>query len=303
MSIERMVTGGTGLVGSQIEGDIKLSSKDVDLRDKVATFDIFYKYRPKIVVHCAARVGGIYANMNNNAQFYYDNIMMNTNVLEACRYFNVEKVILFLSTCIFPDNAEYPLREEDIHKGPPHNSNYGYAYSKRMLEVQARAYNEDYGMNCICLIPTNIFGPNDNFNIKNGHIIPSLIHKGFLSKKDKKPFVVWGSGRPEREFIYSKDVARITDYIIKYYESTNPVILSNSYSVMIKNIARRIADIFNIDSIVFDESMPDGQMKKPTSNMRLCEAMKYSTFEFTKINKALEETIKWFEDNYENARK
>ena len=122
--------------------------------------------------------------MNHKGEFYHDNIMMNTNVLEACRKYNVKKVVSFLSTCIFPDNVEYPLQEHKIHLGEPHNSNFAYAYAKRMLDVQSRAYSEQYGTNYMCVIPTNIYGPNDNFSIENGHVLPSLLHKCYLAKEN-----------------------------------------------------------------------------------------------------------------------
>ena len=199
---QTIVTGGTGLVGSAINTGVKLSSKDVDLRDWKSTLSLFEDYKPKNVIHSAARVGGLGGNMNYKGEFYYDNIMMNTNVLEASRRVGVKKVVSFLSTCVFPDDVEYPLTEKKIHLGEPHSSNYPYAYAKRMLDIQSRAYKEQYGVNYISVIPTNIYGPKDNFSIDNGHVIPSLIHKCYLAKKLNTDFVVWGSGKPLREFIY-----------------------------------------------------------------------------------------------------
>ena len=191
-----LVTGGTGLVGSAIQAEIKLGSKDVDLKIQKDVDQIFSKYQPDNVIHCAARVGGLGDNMNHKGEFYHDNIMMNTNVLEACRKYNVKKVVSFLSTCIFPDNVEYPLQEHKIHLGEPHNSNFAYAYAKRMLDVQSRAYSEQYGTNYMCVIPTNIYGPNDNFSIENGHVLPSLLHKCYLSKENNTDLLVWGSEKP-----------------------------------------------------------------------------------------------------------
>ena len=201
-----LVTGGSGLVGKSIEADFKLSSKDCDLRDTKETLNLFKSINPTHVIHCAARVGGVGGNMKAKGEFYYDNIMMNTNVLESCRLTKVKKLVSFLSTCIFPDKIEYPLTEKKIHEGAPHASNYGYAYAKRMLDVQTEVYREQYGVNFVSIIPTNIYGPHDNFNIDGGHVIPSLIHKCYMAKKLKKDFSVWGSGRALREFIYSKDV-------------------------------------------------------------------------------------------------
>jgi len=145
---------------------------------------------PEYVIHTAGKVGGLLGNMNNKGQFFYENIMINTNVLESARLTNVKKVVSFLSTCVFPDNVKYPLTEDQIHNGEPHNSNYPYAYAKRMLDVQSRAYREQYDCNYICVIPTNIYGPNDNFNLKNGHVLPSLIHKCYLAKQNNEDFVI-----------------------------------------------------------------------------------------------------------------
>jgi len=145
---------------------------------------------PEYVIHTAGKIGGLLGNMNHKGQFFYENITINTNVLEAARVAKVEKVLSFLSTCIFPDNIKYPLTEDQIHNGEPHNSNYPYAYAKRMLDVQSRAYREQYGCNYVCVIPTNIYGPNDNFNLESGHVLPSLIHKCYLAKQNNEDFVI-----------------------------------------------------------------------------------------------------------------
>ena len=167
-----LITGGTGLVGSSISQGIKLSSKDGDLRDLDKTLEIFDKHKPNKVIHCAGRVGGLGGNMNYKGEFFYDNIMMNTNVIEAARRTGVERLVCFLSTCVFPDDVEYPLTEEKVHLGEPHFSNYPYAYAKRMADIQIRAYREQYGIEYVSVIPTNIYGPHDNFNIETGHVLP-----------------------------------------------------------------------------------------------------------------------------------
>ncbi|KKM03365.1 hypothetical protein LCGC14_1775130, partial [marine sediment metagenome] len=157
-----LITGGSGLVGRALQGDIKLSSKDGDLRSWDTTISLFKHYKPDYIIHCAARVGGVASNMRYKGEFYYDNIMINTNVLEAARQVKAKKVVSFLSTCIFPAEIEYPLTENKIHLGAPHHSNYGYAYAKRMLDVQTRMYREQYGVDYICVVPTNIYGIGDN---------------------------------------------------------------------------------------------------------------------------------------------
>ena len=297
-----IITGGTGLVGSSINANIKLSSKDVDLRNWKSTLNLFEDYKPKNVIHCAARVGGLGGNMNYKGEFYYDNIMINTNVLEASRRVGVKKVVSFLSTCIFPDNVEYPLTENKIHLGEPHNSNYPYAYAKRMLDIQSSAYKEQYGLNYVSVIPTNIYGPNDNFDLKNGHVLPSLIHKCYLAKQNNTDFVVWGSGKPLREFIYSEDVARLTEWALDNYEEEEPIIFSTSDEISIGKLAEMVVYYMGYKGkLVFDSDKPDGQHRKPSDNSKLKSYL--PDFEFTPIDKGIEKTVEWFLNNYENIRK
>ena len=227
---------------------------------------------------------------NNLGEFYYDNIMINTNVLEACRITGVKKVVSFLSTCIFPDDIEYPLTEKKIHIGEPHNSNYAYAYAKRMLDIQSRAYKEQYGVNYTCVIPTNIYGPNDNFNLENGHVLPALIHKCYLAKKNNTDFVVWGSGKPLREFIYSEDVGRLTEWALNNYEEEEPIIFSTSDEISIGNVAEMVVYYMGFKGkLIFDDEKPDGQFRKPSDNSKLKSYL--PDFEFTPIDKGIEKSV------------
>lgn len=297
-----LVTGGTGLVGSAIQAEIKLGSKDVDLKIQKDVDQLFSKHLPDNVIHCAARVGGLGDNMNHKGEFYHDNIMMNTNVLEACRKYNVKKVVSFLSTCIFPDNVTYPLQEHKIHLGEPHNSNFAYAYAKRMLDVQSRAYSEQYGTNYVCVIPTNIYGPNDNFSIENGHVLPSLLHKCYLAKKNNTDLLVWGSGTPLREFIYSEDVAKLTEWILNNYNESTPIILSTSNEISIKDLVDIIVKKFNFTgNVIWQSDKPDGQHRKPSDNSKLLSYL--PDFKFTPIEEGIEKTVDWLIKNYEHIRK
>ncbi len=307
-----LVTGQSGLVGSQFKGDlIALSSKVCDLRDKKSTEYIFDFYTDKNkqkefavdkVIHCASRVGGLGANINNKGEFYYDNILINTNVIESCRKFNINKLVCFLSTCIFPDIVDYPLTEDKIHLGPPHHSNYPYAYAKRMADIQIRAYREQYKLNYISVIPTNIYGPNDNFHIENGHVLPAIIHKCFLAIKNNTDLNVWGSGKPLREFIYSKDVAKLSLWALDNYNESEPIIFSNSEEISINDLVLMICDLMNFkNNIIWDTSKPDGQLRKPTNNSKLKKYL--PNFEFTKIEDGIKETLDWFYDNYDKIRK
>jgi GDP-L-fucose synthase len=297
-----LITGGTGLVGSAINADFKISSKDVDLKNFHETNAAFKVIKPTHVIHCAGRVGGLGGNMNAKGEYYYDNIMINTNVIEACRISKVKKLICFLSTCVFPDKTEYPLNEEMIHLGEPHHSNFGYAYAKRMAEVQIRTYREQYGLNYTAVIPTNIYGPNDNFNIKNGHVLPSLIHKCYLAKKNNTNFEVWGSGNPLREFIYSKDISKICKILLERYNGKDPIILSSSKEYSIKQLVTLIVKLMDFKgNVKFSPNKPDGQYRKPADNSKLLSII--PEFEFTPLEEGLKETIDWFIKNYENIRK
>ena len=297
-----LITGGTGLVGSSLKNGIKLSSKDIDLRDWNKTITKFQNINPEKVIHCAARVGGLGGNMNYKGEFFYENIMINTNVLEASRQIGVKKVVSFLSTCVFPDDVEYPLTEKKIHLGEPHSSNYPYAYAKRMVDVQSRAYNEQYGTNYVCVIPTNIYGPDDNFSIDNGHVLPALLHKCYLAKQNNTDLKVWGSGKPLREFIYSEDVAKLTEWALGNYEEQEPVIFSTSQEISIKDIVDIIVDKFDFKgNVVWQSDKPDGQFRKPSDNSKLLSYL--PDFEFTPIEDGIEKTVEWLVNNYKEIRK
>jgi len=297
----RLITG-NGLVGSALNGNLKISSKDYDLRDNLQVKRMFEKYKPSEVIHTAGKVGGLGSNMNYKGEYFYDNIMMNTNVIEQSRLYGVEKLVAFLSTCIFPDNVNYPLIESVIHDGKPHFSNDAYAYAKRMTDIQIRAYREQYGLNYKSVIPTNIYGPNDNFSLEHGHVVPMLIHKMYLSVVNKEPFVVWGSGKPLREFIYSKDVALLTEWVLKDYDEDEPIILSTSNEVSIIELVDLLVQEFNFKGkVIFDKTKPDGQFRKPSDNTKIKHYL--PNFEFTPIEVGIKDTVKWFIENYESTRK
>ena len=297
----KIITGGTGLIGSAFNDGIKLTSKR-DLRDyDKAKFSISM-YKPDVVVHCAAKVGGVGANMQFPADFFMDNIRMNTNVIQACHELKIPKLVSFLSTCVFPDKVEYPLDETKIELGPPHSSNFAYAYAKRMADVQIRAFNQQYGTQYFSVIPCNVYGPNDNYSLEVGHVIPMLIHKCYLAKKNRKTFEVWGDGTPLREFVYSKDVANIVDLLIQKYTGTEPVIISNPTEYSIKQVVDLIVENMGFKGKVkWLTDKPNGQHRKPSSNSKLLSII--GEYEFTTLEKGLKESIEWFILNYPNVRK
>lgn len=265
---------------------------------------MFAQHRPTHVIHLAALVGGLFKNIKYKVEFFRENILINDNVLECCREFGVTKLISCLSTCIFPDKTTYPIDETMIHNGAPHTSNEGYAYAKRLIDVMNRCYKEEYGCNYTSIIPTNVFGPHDNYNIDDGHVIPGLMHKTYLAKKNGTDLTIWGSGRPLRQFIFSRDLAKLTLWVMKNYDSSDPIILSvgEEDEVSIEHVARLIAKAMNFEgNIVFDASKSDGQFKKTASNQKLKHL--YPDFQFTPIEEAIQASCSWFMENYETARK
>ena len=304
-----LITGGTGLVGSSLskfkkDDCIFMSSKDCDLTNYEATYSFFKKHKPDIVIHLAAYVGGLYKNMNYKVEMYEKNILINFNVINICHKLGVKKVIGCLSTCIFPDKTAYPINESNLHNGPPHDSNYAYAYAKRMLEIQCRTYKEQYGDNFVCIIPTNLYGENDNYSLENGHVIPSLIHKCFLAKKQNKKFIVRGTGKPLRQFLYSTDIAKLIYWIVENYNDKEPIILSvgKEDEVSIEYISRLIAREFKYESeLEFDTTYSDGQYKKTADNSKLLKL--YGDFKFTPIEDGIKNSVNWFIQNYNACRK
>jgi GDP-L-fucose synthase len=259
--------------------------------------------RPDYVIHLAAYVGGLFKNMKYKVEMYEKNILINYNVLKCSHDYNVKKVVSCLSTCIFPDKTTYPINETMLHDGPPHNSNDAYAYAKRMLEIHSRAYQEQFNDDFICVIPTNIYGEHDNFSLEDGHVIPSLIHKCHNAKQNKEKFIVRGSGKPLRQFIYSYDLARLLMWSLLEYKNRETIILSvgEKEEVSIKYVATEIAKQFNYEYMMdFDESYSDGQFKKTADNNKLLELNKYS---FIRIEEGIKRTVEWFIKNFNECRK
>ncbi len=307
-----IVTGGTGLVGKAIQ-EIKnnypfltfyfLSSKDADLTNYGQTKDLFISLNPQMVIHLAACVGGLFKNMNYKVDMYEKNILINLNVLKICHELKVSKVVSCLSTCIFPDDTSYPINENMLHDGPPHDSNDAYAYAKRMLEIQSKAYQQQYNDNFICVIPTNIYGEHDNYSLEDGHVIPALIHRCYLAKKKKEKFIVRGTGKPLRQFIYSLDLAKLIMWSLLEYQEKESIILSvdEDEEMSIGEVAGLIAQSFNYQEFMeFDDSFSDGQFKKTADNTLLRTFN--PGFQFTKMEEGLKKSVSWFIDNYPNCR-
>jgi len=343
MSKVILVTGGSGLVGKAIEFVINdpnsdpnfraqpgetwhfISSKEADLRNAEETKKLFEKYKPTHVIHLAAIVGGLFKNMAHNLTFLRDNVLINDNVLHTAHTFNVTKVISCLSTCVFPDEKGmpdlYPLTEAKVHLGPPHPSNFGYSHAKRLVDVQNRAYNQEYGRKYTSAIPTNVFGPHDNFDLQDSHVIPGLMHKCYLAEKNNTVFRPSGSGKPLRQFIYSRDLAKLFIWMLRNYDDVNPLILSVpedqevSIEFVVNSVVQALTDArekerskdssvapFKIN-VEWNRDAADGQFRKPASNDKLMGLLKESgvDFKFTPFEQALQETVDWFVTNYNSG--
>lgn len=275
------------------------SSRDADLSDAAATRALFERVRPTHVIHLAAMVGGLFRNLKYNVEFFRVNTQINDNVLACAKEFGVKKCVSCLSTCIFPDKTSYPIDETMIHNGPPHASNEGYATAKRNLDVLNRLYNAEYGCKFTSVVPTNVYGPHDNYNLEDSHVIPGLIHKCLLAQRAGADFVIWGSGKPLRQFIYSRDLAKLFVWTLRHYDSSDPIILSvgEEDEVSIGDVALAIAKAMNFTgNVVFDTSKSDGQFKKTASNAKLRRL--YPDFKFTPMDVAIRESVDWFVAHY-----
>lgn len=291
-----LITGGSGMVGKSLKdimpNAIYLSSKDCDLTNYNDVIKIWEKYKPKIVIHLAAKVGGIMDNINYPADYFEENILMNTNVLMASKNIGVKRFIAILSTCIYPDVVDvYPMTEEMLHIGPPTKTNFSYGYAKRSLAVHIDSYNQQYDTNYQYLIPCNLYGEYDKYG-DNSHFVAALIKKIHIAiKNGENEIVLFGSGTPLRQFMYSSDLA----YIIKYcidndiYDNFN---VATEENLSIKEIAEIVINIMGkgqITKINFDPEKPDGQFRKDVSISKLKKII--PTFTPTKLSEGIRKTI------------
>lgn len=301
-----LLTGGHGLIGSEMPNGFALTptSDELNLLDYKKLREFVGDNEVTEIVHLAAMVGGVRANDEHPFEFFTDNLSINANVMRVCGEFWMNAATFVLSTCVFPVQVEYPLREESLHLGEPHHTNFGYAYAKRMLEVGARCLRKDRNIQVRCVIPCNVFGRNDRYDTIDGHVIPSLIHKCYLAKKFDHAFHVWGSGFALREFVYAPDIARAIARIHTDGREGIPteMIVSPSEEHSIRDIVSMIAEAMDFHGEIFyDPSMPVGIHRKPTDNSRFRAA--YPDFKFTDIKTAIKETCNHVRANYDTIRK
>ena len=303
-----LVTGGTGMLGTafrkiKTNHDLLLvGSKDFNLTDSRSALSMIRSCEPDAIIHLAAKVGGIKSNLDNMADFYTDNVLINTNVLDAAHKLKIKKVLSLMSTCVYPDKALLPLKESSLHLGPPHPSNFGYAYAKRMLDVQSRAYRKQHGCNFITAIPNNLFGEDDNFDLRNSHVIPAIIRKVYEAKKKKEDVLLWGDGSPLREFTYSRDLAHTLMFVLENYNDSPPINVGNTSEYSIEDIALMISRIISFEgNITWDTTMPNGQLRKPSDNSKLI-GLGWNADSYTNIYNSLKKTCEWFINNYPSVR-
>ena len=298
-----VVTGGAGFLGLCVVGKLRSQgyhniyiprSKDYDLVQLLAVKKLYADVKPEIVIHLAAKVGGIGANLRNPGTFFYDNLMMGVQLMEAGRQAGVEKFVAVGTICSYPKFTPVPFKEVDLWNGYPEETNAPYGLAKKMLLVQSQAYRQQYGFNSIFLLPVNLYGPGDNFDPESSHVIPALIKKCFDAiREGRNEVVVWGTGKPSREFLYVDDAAEGIILAMEKYDRSYPVNLGAGFEICIERLIRIIAELTGFKGdITWDKSKPDGQ---PRRCLDTSKAFKDFGFKAkTTFADGLKKTIEWY---------
>ncbi|MDI1482051.1 GDP-L-fucose synthase [Polyangium sp. y55x31] len=301
-----LVTGGAGFLGSHVVALLKARgareivvprSADCDLTDAHATRSLFETHRPDLVLHLAARVGGIGANRRHPGTFFRDNMAMGLHVLEEARRAGTPKVVVAGTICAYPKFAPVPFREEDLWNGYPEETNAPYGIAKKALLVMAQAYRKEFGSKFVVVFPVNLYGPRDNFDLEDSHVIPAMIRKFVEARRAKERSVVlWGDGSPTREFLYVEDAAEGLVRAAERYDGEEPVNLGAGREVSMRDLAATIAKAVGYDGdIVWDTSRPNGQ---PRRMLDVSRAREWFGFEArTTLEEGLVKTIAWYEEN------
>jgi len=308
-----LVTGGGGFIGHAVIKKLKgrgvadenifiPRSKDYNLTKEDEVKRLFNDFKPDVLFHLAAKVGGVYANMTAQAEFYYENIMMNTLIVEYAYRNGVEKAMLMGSGCIYPKFAKMPVKETELWEGFPEETNFAYAMAKRSLLIQSMAYREQYGFNSVYVLPGNLYGANDNFNLRNSHVVPALVRK-FVEAVNSgaDEVVVWGDGSATRDFQYVDDAAEGLMLVMEKWDSSDPLNISEGKEISIKEIVNLIHELTGFKGkVVWDTSKPNGQPKRSLDVGKAREMIGYETK--TSLRDGLGMTIDWFKENINNFR-
>ncbi len=301
-----LVTGGAGFLGSfvveklQKRGceDIFIPRKEnYDLVEMEAVRRLYRDVKPNIVIHLAAKVGGIGANRTNPGKFFYDNLMMGVQMMEVGRQMGIEKFVAIGTICAYPKFAPIPFEEEHLWNGYPEETNAPYGLAKKMLLVQAQAYRQQYGFNTIYLLPVNLYGPRDNFDLETSHVIPALIRKCIEAKERRDDHIVaWGDGSPTREFLYVEDAAEGILLATELYNKSDPVNVGSASEISIKDLLKTIARLTGFEGkIVWDTSKPNGQPRRKLDIHRAKQEFGFQAQ--TPFEQGLRKTIKWYVKN------
>ena len=300
-----LVTGGAGFLGAQVvdvlraegEDPFVARKRDYDLIDPAAVRRLFADARPELVFHLAAEVGGIGANRENPGRYWHANLAMGLNALEESRRAGVEKLVLVGTICAYPELTPVPFREDDLWAGYPEPTNAPYGVAKRALLTGAQAYREQYGMNVIYLLPVNLYGPRDDFDLRTSHVLPALIRK-MLDARDAgaESVLLWGDGRPTREFLYVEDCAEALVLAARRFDGPEPINLGTGEEISIRDLAALVAEITGFAGEVFwDVSKPGGQARRRLDVSRAERLLGFRAR--TPLRAGLERTVAWYTEH------
>ena len=300
-----IVTGGAGFLGGFVVDKLNSlgsrtfvpRSAESDLGDRTSVRKMLGEFPPDLVIHLAARVGGIGANRENPGKFLFDNLAMGANLFEECRLASIPKLVALGTICAYPKFASVPFKEADLWGGYPEETNAPYGLAKKMLTVFSQAYREQYGMNSAVVYPVNLYGPRDNFDLRTSHVIPALIRKCVTARRSgQSELVVWGDGTPTREFLYVEDAALGVLLAAERYDSSEPVNLGTGSEISIANLVTLIAKATGFDGrIVWDSTKPNGQPRRQLDVSRARESFGFVAD--TPFEEGIARTVEYYEAN------
>ncbi|MDZ4168054.1 MAG: GDP-L-fucose synthase [Coriobacteriia bacterium] len=301
------VTGGAGFLGSFVLEELERhGARDVfvpeypeyDLVKREDILRMLADSRPDVIIHLAAVVGGIGANMTNPGKYFFENAMMGIQLIEEARLAGVSKFVALGTICAYPKFAPIPFREEDLWAGYPEETNAPYGLAKKMMLVQCQAYRQQYGFNGVFLLPVNLYGPRDNFNLESSHVIPAMIRKMIAARDASETVVLWGDGSPTREFLFVEDCARAIVLAAEKYDGEEPVNLGAGWEISMKDLAATIAEAVGYEGeIIWDTSKPNGQPRRKLDTARARELFGFEA-EVT-FAEGVRRTVEWWEANRE----